>query len=145
MIACLVILPLGCEGSREQLEARAFLDEYLAALQNDRLNDALAMCAPEFFETTSREEWLGKLEMSRQTLGRIQSFTANKWTMEMLSNGVFVTFEAEVTYLPEAAGAAEDQQTQTTEVITLVKPVKQERFMVFGHHIRSEKILEEDR
>lgn len=118
----------GCSSAKHKLEAERFVDGYYAALRDGRIDEALGMCAPEFFQSTPRESWLEKLRRTRDSLGALEDFKLQKWTMEILPNGTFTTFEYKVDYA----------RYEAHETITVVAPVREDRLFIFGHHIVSD-------
>ena len=120
----------GCSSSRTQAQAREFTDGYYALLQADRVDDALELCEPGFFKRTPRENWITARQLVDDRLGAIESFAMAKWTMELLPNGTFVTFEYDVVY----------QHGTSRDTITVVDPIKNPGFKVYGHHVHSDQL-----
>ena len=56
-----LLAALGCSTTETRLEAERFANRYYQGLRAGDVDGALAMCAPEFFESTPREEWLTSL------------------------------------------------------------------------------------
>ena len=109
-------------------EATEFADRYLDTMISGSRDELFEMYLPEFFDRTAREQWVERLALVEEEIGKPVEFSRIKWTMEALPNGDFVTFEYRVTY---TGGTAH-------ETITVVKPVKTGEVGIFGHHIRPE-------
>jgi hypothetical protein len=119
---------LACASTRTQGEARAFADGYFELLRQGRLDEALELCEADFFARTPREDWIAARRRVEQRLGTLESFAMAKWTMELLPNGTFVTFEYDVVY---SGGTSRD-------TLTVVDPARRPGFRVYGHHVHSE-------
>ena len=117
---------LGCPASVEQPKFRDFADRYYQTLRDEPFEQALPLYEARFFDTTPQLEWQEKLEQTRQRFGQLESWQQAKWSMEMLPNGTFVTFEYDVTYASE----------RRREILTIVAPRETDSLYVFGHHIR---------
>lgn len=126
-LTILCLIAPACRSVELQHEARAFADDYFAALRDGPRPELLEWYAPAFLDRTPGEAWLASLEEAADRRGRLETFGMAKWTMELLPNGSFVTFEYDVTYANET----------TVEAVTVVRPADQEHFFVFGHRVLS--------
>ena len=128
LLAC-SLLPVGCEATRKQAAARELLDRYFDVSKAGGTEELLALYRPEFFDRTPRDEWLEKRRRVSEELGPIEDFEPLKWTMEVLPNGTFTTYECRVRYARDEA----------IETITIVEPADGSALGIFGHHIRPKK------
>jgi hypothetical protein len=128
VVFALALIATACGGPQALPEATEFADRYLDTMIGGQREELFELYLPEFFDRTSREQWIERLARVEAEIGRPVEFSRIKWTMEALPNGAFVTFEYRVTYTEGTAH----------ETITVVKPVKTGELGVFGHHIRPE-------
>ncbi len=118
---------IGCRSGQLLRESREYTDGYFTAFREEPAESLLEFYAPAFLDATGGEEWLDSLREARRRSGPLESFVSEKWSMEVMPNGTFVTFDYDVRYSRE----------DTVETVTVVRPVNEERWMVFGHHVRS--------
>lgn len=137
VLAILAAAPAGCIKGPEEADAYAGL--YFQCIQEHRLDDALELYSPEFFdETNSRDRWLELLRTLDAKLGELQSYELTTWNRRSVAgtagSGTYWTLVYRTQY----------RKYPAEETIAVFRPSGSPALSIIGHHIASEGFLPEN-
>jgi hypothetical protein len=137
VLVILTAAPTGCIKGPEEADAYAGL--YFLCIQEGRLDDALDLYSPEFFDdTNSRDGWLELLHTMNTKLGTLQSYELTTWNRRSVvgteGSGTYWTLVYQTQY----------EKYPAEETIAVFKPSDSTTLSIIGHHIASEGFLPEN-
>jgi hypothetical protein len=131
----LVALMTGCGGGRDVSDANIVMRSYYEAIQAKHFEKALTFYAPEFYERTSREEWLQTLSDLNSKLGDLQTYQMSGYRIEAGVGagltGAFLVMQYRVTYSKYPAD----------ETVTLIRSGPSNEMRILSHQIASQGLL----
>jgi hypothetical protein len=137
LIAVTTLLANGCGFMQGKKDAEAVLTRHFQTISTNGFDTAMADYGPQFFQSTTKEEWTKALAKLGGKLGTYQKYTVTAWRVfanaGSTGTGTTVSLECEVTYSKHAA----------TESFTLYKGIGDSGYKIVGHKINSLALLTE--
>lgn len=126
-----------CNPGADKDQAEQIGKAYFDAIQVHDYERAASFYAPQFYERTPRDKWLGTLRTINDKLGDLQSYQEMKWNVRASATtsggGTAVELEYRVIYSKYPA----------EETFTLTKPAGTNTFQIIGHRVNSEGFVQE--
>jgi hypothetical protein len=121
--------------AQDSKAAESVARDYFESIRAKDFDKALTFYAPQFFEQTSREDWLQGLHNLDEKLGDLSKYDLVGWRIQ--SNvgapisGTFYILQYKVTYT----------KYQADETLTLFRPTTGGEIKILGHSIQSPGFL----
>ena len=138
LVALLVLAPMliaGCRFFQVPPESQAVVTKYFQTVREGKLEDALTLYSPRFYEHTSRDKWRSMLEKIKQKLGTLQSYELTGWRVNRLAILPYPGTYSILTYRVKYAKYPAD------ETITVYQPATGGEPEILGHNINSEGFI----
>ena len=127
----------GCNPTADKGQAEQVAAAYFDAIRGHDYERAASLYAPQFYERTPRDKWIGTLRTVNQKLGDLQSYEQTKWNVRASAttsgSGTSVELEYRVMYSKYPAVGA----------FTLAKPAGANAVQIVGHRINSEGFVQD--
>ena len=72
---------MGCSFSKDREEAEQLAEQYFLEMVSGNIEDVLSLYSPQFYEVTSRAEWLTFLENQRARCGTPKTYSLVTWNV----------------------------------------------------------------
>jgi len=127
----------GCGFTQGKKDAEAVLARHFRAIATNGVDTAMADYDPQFFQKTTKDDWMKALTNLNSKLGRYQNHTITGWRVfknaGTSGTGTTVSLECQVTYSKHRA----------KESFTLFKGMGDPDYKIIGHNITSTALLTE--
>src|SRR5262245_57460492 len=98
----LVIATAGCKLAESPPESRAVIDKYFEIVKSGSVKPALDLFSPEFFGSTTAEQYVDLVDRAHAKLGALKSYSATTSAVNSFSgttgSGIYTTFQCEVVF-----------------------------------------------
>src|SRR5262245_21691031 len=137
LLTLVCVLFGGCGIYQSKKDAEAVLAHHFQTIATNGYVTALGDYGPQFFQQTTRDEWMKALTEIESKLGTYQSHTTGGWRVfknpawKPGGAGTKVSIQCQVTYSKHTA----------TESFTLFKGETDSNYKIVGHHINSTALL----
>jgi hypothetical protein len=81
IMAVAMCAALGCSFSKDREEAEQLAEQYFSEMISGNIEDVLSLYSPQFYEVTSRAEWLTFLENQRARCGTPKTYSLVTWNV----------------------------------------------------------------
>jgi hypothetical protein len=138
-VVCVLFLMLAfavaCNPVEEKNAADAVAKNFFESVIAQDFDKALTFYGQQFFQKTSREEWLSSLKNINAKLGDLQKYEQTSWRINANAgtalNGTVFTYQYKTTYSKYPAD----------ETLVLFKPTGGKEIQIIGHNINSAGFL----
>lgn len=118
---------LGCSFSKDREEAEQLAEQYFSEMVSGDIEGVLSLYSPQFYEVTSRAEWLTFLENQRARCGTPKTYSLVTWNVFSSfgkNSGTRTTLVYDVQYT----------RCRVSEKMTLFKPTGG-KIQIQGHFL----------
>ena len=126
-----------CSFSGGKREAEALADQYFSKIQGGEIEGALTLYSPQFFEATSRADWLTVLENQRARCGKPKSHALVSWN-------VFNSFGTNAGTRATLVYDVEYTSCRMSEKLITFKP-DDGKIQIQGHFLKKEPLKQNDK
>jgi hypothetical protein len=132
----LIFLMASCGNiAQDSKAAEAVAKDYFESIRAKDFDKAITFYAPQFFEKTTREEWLQSLKNINERLGGLDKYDLVSWKIQANAgtpnSGTFYILEYKIIYT----------KYQSAETLTLFRPTSGGEIKILGHSIQSPGVL----
>lgn len=133
-IICIVTTFTGCTIAKDKSAAEDVAKVYFDQIKDKNYDKASEICADEFFQKTSRKDFVNILQTVNKKLGDIKSYKLESWKVtESLKEGTYYYLTYKVEY----------SKYSSEEQFTLCMPKGAKDIKLIKYNINSEGLLKE--